>query len=80
VEIWNSLAGVEPLERFTSRRVAVARIWKAIQYLEPAGGHRRTAPTNKATKKKASREVGPRKREKHEDCPGDRAAETNYRS
>jgi hypothetical protein len=65
VEIWNSLTGVEPVERFTSRRVAVARIWKAIQHLQPAGGpHRRTVATRKATtKKKASRKAGPHKRE-----------------
>src|SRR6202162_6751480 len=37
VEVWNSLPGVGPGERFTSRRVAVARIWKAIQHLERAG-------------------------------------------
>ena len=37
VEIWNSLPGVQPVERFTSRRVAVGRIWKAIQHLKPTG-------------------------------------------
>ena len=65
VEIWNSLPGVEPVDRFTSRRVAVARIWKAIQHLDPAGGvHRRTVATRKATaKKKASRNAAPYKRE-----------------
>jgi hypothetical protein len=41
VEIWNSLAGVRPVERFTSRRVAVGRIWKAIQHLKPDGGSHR---------------------------------------
>ena len=38
VEIWNSLPGVEPVERFTSRKVAIRRIWKAIQQLNPAVG------------------------------------------
>src|SRR5438067_4484082 len=38
VEIWNSLPGVEPVERFTSRQVAAARIWKAIQSLQPNAG------------------------------------------
>ncbi len=37
VEVWNSLPGVPPVERFTSRRVAVGRIWKAIQHLKPSG-------------------------------------------
>jgi len=35
VEVWNSLPGVQFVERFTSRRVAVGRIWKAIQHLKP---------------------------------------------
>jgi hypothetical protein len=41
VEVWNSLPGVQPVERFTSRRVAVGRIWKVIQQLKPAGGAQR---------------------------------------
>src|ERR1700736_6109329 len=38
VEVWNSLPGVQPVERFTSRRIAVGRIWKVIQHLKPTGG------------------------------------------
>jgi hypothetical protein len=33
LEIWNSLPGVTPVKKFTSRKVATARIWKAIQNL-----------------------------------------------
>ena len=33
VEIWNGLAGVQPVQKFTSRKTAVTRIWKAIQGL-----------------------------------------------
>ena len=39
VAVWNSLPGIAPLKRFTDRKTAVARIWKAIQGLgdgEPA--------------------------------------------
>jgi Protein of unknown function (DUF3489) len=36
VAIWNSLPGGEPVKRFQSRKVAVERIWAAIQRLEPA--------------------------------------------
>src|SRR5260370_17644878 len=39
IEIWNSLAGVTPVKKFTSRSTAVSRIWKVIQSLrslEPA--------------------------------------------
>jgi hypothetical protein len=65
VEIWNSLPGVEPVERFTSRQVAVTRIWKAIQHLQPAGGaHRRTVAARKGSaKRKASRKAGPGRRQ-----------------
>jgi Protein of unknown function (DUF3489) len=61
VEIWNSLPGVEAVERFTSRKVAVARIWKAIQHLEAAGGgHRRTAAASKGSReKKANSKAAP---------------------
>src|SRR5947208_16970838 len=31
VEIWNRLPGVEAVARFTDRKTAVARIWRAIQ-------------------------------------------------
>src|SRR5450432_4364044 len=33
VEIWNSLPGVQPVTKFTNRKVATERIWKAIQGL-----------------------------------------------
>jgi hypothetical protein len=33
VEIWNSLAGVKPVTKFASRKVATERIWKAIAAL-----------------------------------------------
>ena len=36
VEIWNSLAGVTPVKKFTNRNVAIGRIWKQIQSLAPA--------------------------------------------
>jgi hypothetical protein len=61
VEIWNSLPGVEPVQRFTSRLAAVTRIWKAIQHLQAGGAaHRRRAAANKGgAKKKASRKARP---------------------
>src|SRR5450755_2208784 len=33
IEIWNSLPGVKPVTKFTNRKVASERIWKAIQGL-----------------------------------------------
>src|SRR5437763_12104239 len=38
IEIWNSLPGVSPVCKFTSRQVAIDRIWKAIQNLAPEEG------------------------------------------
>jgi hypothetical protein len=38
VEIWNALPSVKPVQKFTSRAVAVRRIWAAIQHLKPASG------------------------------------------
>jgi hypothetical protein len=31
VEIWNRLPGIEPVTRFTDRKTALARIWRALQ-------------------------------------------------
>ena len=36
VEIWNTLPGVTPVKKFKDRPTAAARVWKAIQSLEPA--------------------------------------------
>jgi hypothetical protein len=57
VEVWNSLPGVQTVERFTSRRVAVARIWEAIQHLKPTVGAQRQPVGLKkgSAKKKAIR-------------------------
>lgn len=37
IEIWNGIPGVEPVKKFTSRAVAIGRIWRAIQALAPEG-------------------------------------------
>jgi hypothetical protein len=37
VEIWNSVPGLTPVKKFTNRKSAVARIWKAIQSLSGGG-------------------------------------------
>ena len=36
LEIWNSLSGVKPVAKFTSRKTATERIWKALQSLGEA--------------------------------------------
>ena len=60
VEIWNSLTGVTPVKKFTDRKSAIARIWKAIQSLQPApeaqekAAPRRNVGTGRAAKPKAT--------------------------
>ena len=57
VEIWNSLPGVEPVQRFKSRTTAVRRIWTAIQHLQPTGGE----PARPVALKKPARAKAPGK-------------------
>ena len=52
VEIWNQLPGVTPIRKFTDRESAVARIWKAVQTLEPAVAPQ---PAHKRARKVATR-------------------------
>jgi hypothetical protein len=66
VEIWNSFAGVapfddlKPLKKFTDRKTAVARLWKAIQRLDaaPAPQAAGVAPKTKRPRKAAKAEEG----------------------
>src|SRR5258708_1476655 len=37
VEVWNGIPGLTPVKKFTDRKSAVARIWKAIQSLNGGG-------------------------------------------
>jgi Protein of unknown function (DUF3489) len=45
VEIWNSLPGVAPVRKFTSRQIAVERIWRAVEH--PEGGLHHQSKTSK---------------------------------
>ena len=37
IEVWNGIPGLTPIKKFTDRKSAVARIWKAIQSLDGGG-------------------------------------------
>ncbi|MGH9659588.1 MAG: DUF3489 domain-containing protein, partial [Bryobacteraceae bacterium] len=54
--LWNSLPGVVPVKKFTDRKTALARIWKAAQALTPpvAPQGAQEAPKAKGLKKKAT--------------------------
>jgi len=52
VALWNSLPGVEPVERFKSAKAAANRVWARIQGLGEAA-----KPEEKPTKSKASKKA-----------------------
>ena len=64
IEVWNSFAGVapfdelKPVKKFTDRKTAAARIWKAVQRLEaaPAPQSADVAPKGKRSRKAATAE------------------------
>ena len=66
IQIWNSFAGVapfddlKPVKKFTDRKVAVARIWKAIQRLDaaPAPQAANVAPEAVPPTKQATAKTG----------------------
>jgi len=67
VEIWNSFAGVagigsdlKPVKKFTDRKSAVARIWRAIQALKPpvAPTAADVAPKSRKPRKAATSDAG----------------------
>src|SRR5947199_8598837 len=41
VEIWNALPGVRPVGKFTSRQIALERIWRAVESPDQAAPNRR---------------------------------------
>jgi hypothetical protein len=67
VEIWNRLPDAEPVTKFTSRKVAVSRIWKRIQTLDATAGK----PAPAAARKSAVKAVAART-----EATGDRQTKT----
>jgi hypothetical protein len=61
VEVWNSFAGVppfgdlKPVKKFTDRKTAVARIWKAVQALTPTAAPQGAQDAPKAAKPRKGR-------------------------
>ncbi|MCC6363006.1 MAG: DUF3489 domain-containing protein [Bryobacterales bacterium] len=64
VEVWNSFAGARPfgdlkaVKKFTDRKTAVARIWKAVQALTPTPAPQAAPAAPK--KAKATKEAKPK--------------------
>jgi hypothetical protein len=61
VEVWNSFAGappfgdLKPVKKFTDRKTAVARIWKAVQALTPTAAPQSAQDAPKAAKPRKGR-------------------------
>jgi len=56
VEVWNGIPGDKPVKKFTSRKTAVTRIWKAVQSLvsgpnAPDVAPKAAGPTKRPTRK-----------------------------
>src|SRR6202171_6544583 len=54
IEVWNGIPGLTPVKKFTDRKSAVARIWKAIQSLD-GGCASEAATTATVAPKQASK-------------------------
>ncbi len=55
VEIWNNLPGVSPIKKFTDRKTAVSRIWKALQELNASGPVQAETPQPEAEATQATK-------------------------
>ena len=57
VEVWSSIPGLTPIKKFTNRKTAVARIWKAVQSLVSAPNAPDVAPKSAKAGKRPTRKV-----------------------
>jgi hypothetical protein len=59
IEVWNGIPGLTPVKKFTNRKSAVARIWKALQSLDSGGATETvTAAPARANKAKGGAKKG----------------------
>ena len=65
VEIWNSLPGVAAVRKFTSRRIALERIWRALENPEPD-----VERQNRTKSQKANFREGSKRRRCTHSCAG----------
>jgi len=58
IEVWNGIPGLTPVKKFTDRKSAVSRIWKAIQSLDGGATEEATTAPQQANKPEASPKKG----------------------
>src|ERR1700682_6808585 len=75
IEVWNGIPGLAPVKKFTDRKSAVARIWKAIQSLDGGGATEAatTAPKQASKAKATAKEPKKAKTAKGKASKGKRA-------
>jgi hypothetical protein len=61
IEVWNGIPGLTPVKKFTDRKSAVARIWKAIQSLDGGGAAEAATTAPKQTSKAKAPAMQPKK-------------------
>jgi hypothetical protein len=64
VEVWNGIPGLTPVKKFTDRKSAVARIWKAIQSLDGGGATEATKTAAAAPERSSKAKAGGKERKK----------------
>ena len=67
VNAWNGIAGTVPVSKFPNRKIATARIWKAIQNLEPVASKLPARREKATTQVPATAPVEPAKRSSKKD-------------
>src|SRR6266849_10599934 len=65
VDIWNRIPGLRPVKRFTSCRLAIARIWKAVQNLVSGEHSGDVAPARRQSARKPTRQSHPHRGRKN---------------
>ena len=58
IEVWNGIPGLTPVKKFTDRKSAVSRIWKAIQSLDGGATEAASMAPERANKPKAGGKKG----------------------
>jgi hypothetical protein len=61
IEVWNGIPGLTPVKKFTDRKSAVNRIWKAIQSLDGGSPAEQASTAQKRDSKPKQARRGPRK-------------------
>src|ERR1700704_6289715 len=74
IEVWNGIPGLTPVKKFTDRKSAVSRIWKAIQSLDGGATEDATTAPQQANKPEAGAKKGKKATAAKKEPKGKKAA------